>query len=280
MYGWNLLLGVLISIVIALIWSSAPLFPEESSSIAEKTVPMAIRVVPRVVQRYPHNSECFTQGLEFDQEGSLWESCGIVGKSVLMKTDLASGTVHFQRSIHRNLFAEGITFLNTSRILLLTWKDHIAFFFDPRNGLILNERQISLDGWGTCFDPDRRRLYVTDGTATLWEVHVDTLQPKRGTEVLITWNWENPEDSEPVSFLNELECFNGKVYANIWGSSNIAEIDPETGFVTRILDLSFLPDVEFSKKNPEAVLNGIAVDNDGRFYITGKLWENLYRIEF
>ena len=79
--------------------------------------------------------------------------------------------------------------------------------------------------------------------------------------------------------LNELEYIDGEVYANIWQTNQIVRINPGTGQVTAWIDLTGIlsPD---SLTQPVDVLNGIAYDaENGRLFVTGKLWPNLFEIE-
>ena len=80
-----------------------------------------------------------------------------------------------------------------------------------------------------------------------------------------------------IGFLNELEYVDGAIYANVWRTTRIARIDPETGNVTGWLDLSDLLEDERAS-GPVDVLNGIAWDGQ-RLLVTGKLWGNVYALE-
>ena len=78
--------------------------------------------------------------------------------------------------------------------------------------------------------------------------------------------------------LNELEWVNGEIFANIWQQPRIARIDPATGRVTGIIDLSAL--AAENGDNTDSVLNGIAYDAQGdRLFVTGKYWPRLYEID-
>jgi glutamine cyclotransferase len=79
-----------------------------------------------------------------------------------------------------------------------------------------------------------------------------------------------------VDNLNELEYVNGEVLANVWGEDYIVRIAPTSGEVTGWIDLRRLwPD----RRDPEAVLNGIAYDaQQKRLFVTGKNWPKLYQI--
>ena len=82
----------------------------------------------------------------------------------------------------------------------------------------------------------------------------------------------------PINRLNELEYVDGEIWANIWLTDLIARISPETGDVLGYIDLTGLLDTS-TLTQPVDVLNGIAVDDNGRIFVTGKLWPSLFEIE-
>jgi glutaminyl-peptide cyclotransferase len=83
-----------------------------------------------------------------------------------------------------------------------------------------------------------------------------------------------------VDRLNELECVDGTVWANVWQTDRIVAIDPATGSVTAVVDASGMV-ADRSGFGDDDVLNGIAHDPDsGRFLLTGKRWPVLYEVFF
>jgi glutaminyl-peptide cyclotransferase len=92
------------------------------------------------------------------------------------------------------------------------------------------------------------------------------------------------DSSGPVGRLNELELdpVEGLILANIFGSDLIAAIDPAAGLVAYYLDLSAVAAAERARspRPVEAVLNGLAFDEDGRLWVTGKLWSALYQLSY
>jgi glutamine cyclotransferase len=67
------------------------------------------------------------------------------------------------------------------------------------------------------------------------------------------------------------------VWANIWYQDFIVRIDPDTGVVNSIVDLSGL---YAGQRSRDEVLNGIAWDEVGqRLFVTGKLWPNIFEIK-
>jgi len=86
-------------------------------------------------------------------------------------------------------------------------------------------------------------------------------------------------DGAPLRSINELECANGSVYANVWHRAFIVRIDPATGLVLERIDAGGL--LSESEAAGADVLNGIAYDPaDGVFYITGKRWPKLFKVRF
>ncbi len=82
----------------------------------------------------------------------------------------------------------------------------------------------------------------------------------------------------PVRRLNELEWVDGEIWANVWQSPLIVRIDPESGAVTGLVDLTDLVPSTLAGSR-DAVANGIAWNREtGQIYVTGKLWPSLYEI--
>ncbi|MCA9616794.1 MAG: glutaminyl-peptide cyclotransferase, partial [Myxococcales bacterium] len=82
----------------------------------------------------------------------------------------------------------------------------------------------------------------------------------------------------PLRYLNELECVNGKVWANVWQRDEIVRIDPQSGVVEATVDASGLLTREERRRTD--VLNGIAwLPDRERFLITGKLWPWTFEVE-
>jgi len=221
----------------------------------------------RVINTYPHDREAFTQGLVFD--GSvLYEGTGLRGRSTLRCVDLESGNVLQMYELPAEFFGEGIT-LYSDKIIQLTWKSRIGFVYDKNSFELLRTFSYSTEGWGITYDGER--LIMSDGTAMLYFLDVETLEYIGNVEVT--------GKRGPVIRLNELEYVNGEIYANIWKTDRIARIEPLTGRVTGWLNLEGLLSQE-DFEEPVDVLNGIAYDSkNNRLFVTGKLWPKLFEIE-
>jgi len=220
----------------------------------------------RIVNTYPHDPQAFTQGLVFD-DGVLYESTGLLGRSSVRKVDLKTGGVLQIQRLPMQLFGEGITVFG-ERLIQLTWQSEVGLVYDKRSFRLLKEFRYQGEGWGLTHDG--RRLIMSDGTATLRFLHPDTYVEVGRLTVF--------DGNGAVAGLNELEYVRGEVYANVWPTSRIVRIDPATGRVLAWLDLDTLSRRN-AAFNPDAVLNGVAYDPRGdRLFVTGKLWPNLYEI--
>ena len=68
------------------------------------------------------------------------------------------------------------------------------------------------------------------------------------------------------------------MWANVWHTDYVVQIDPRSGRVESFLDLAGLLPAQL-RPDPEAVLNGIAYDPaTRRIFVTGKLWPLIFEI--
>ncbi|GAB4007778.1 hypothetical protein GCM10029992_62430 [Glycomyces albus] len=125
------------------------------------------------------------------------------------------------------------------------------------------------EGWGICHDGER--LIMSDGSPTLTFRDPETFEPQGTVEVEL--------DGEPLQQINELECVDGQVWANVWQTDQIVRIDPGSGQVTAVVDAAGL--LTEDEATGADVLNGIAAaEDEGTFYITGKLWPTMFLVSF
>lgn len=227
----------------------------------------------RVVERRPHDATAFTQGLEFD-EGELFESRGLFADDedvVLAQIDPSDGTPVDQVTrdpADGDYFAEGLTVVG-DRVIQLTWQSNTAYVYDRDTLSRIGQFTYDGEGWGICDQPDR--LVMSNGTPTLTFRDIDTFR-ELGT-VTVT------QDGEPVERLNELECVDGRVFANVWQTDTIVVIQPDTGEVVGTIDASGLLTPE--EQQQADVLNGIAYDlQSDTWLLTGKYWPWMFEVEF
>jgi glutamine cyclotransferase len=219
-----------------------------------------------VVATYPHDREAFTQGLVYD-DGVLYESTGLNGRSSLRKVNLQTGEVLQRRDLDPQYFAEGLALFN-GQLIQLTWQSNKGFVYDKTTFEPLREWSYPTEGWGLTHDG--KQLIMSDGSATLRFLNPETFAVER--EVTVT------DGEQPVVRLNELEYVNGEVFANVWQTDLVARVDPQTGRVLGWIDLSGL--LSPAERQGADVLNGIAYDPAGdRLFVTGKLWPKLFEIK-
>ena len=233
----------------------------------------------RVLDTYPHDPAAFTQGL-IVRDGQFIEGTGLEGQSTLRRVEIESGKVLEQHPLDAQYFGEGITELN-GKLYQLTWQNGTGFVYNAETLAPEGQFSYATEGWGITHDG--ARLIVSDGTSTLQFWDPQTLQPIGGVTASLF--------GLPIANINELEYIDGAVYANIWKTNLIMRIDPASGRVTGVIDLSGLldnvpaatPEAAGSQAQPVAqpdVLNGIAYDEaTGRLYVTGKRWPAVFAIE-
>jgi glutamine cyclotransferase len=220
----------------------------------------------KVVRTFPHDPSAFTQGLLFYQ-GSFYESTGLYGRSSLRRVDPESGVVEHRVDLPADLFGEGVTRVD-GRLVQITWQNRRALVWNLAT--LRKEKEISYqgEGWGLCFDG--RRLIMSDGSDRL--ALRDPESFTRVGEIVVR------RAGQPVRNLNELECVEGVVYANVWQDSHIARIDARTGEVTGWIDASGL--LAPQEARAADVLNGIAyLPASGHLAVTGKLWPRIFEVE-
>lgn len=218
-----------------------------------------------VISIFEHNSTSFTQGLEFNN-GILFESTGLNGKSKIAQVELKSGKILKEIGLDGTYFGEGITIFN-DKIYQLTWQNQKCFIYDKNSLQIIKDINYSGEGWGLCNDGES--IIMSNGTEQLTFRNPETFQVEKTIEVY--------DQVGPRIRLNELEYINGKIYANVWMLDLILEIDPKTGKVLAEIDCSDV--VSVGQGNGE-VLNGIAYNSiSKKIYLTGKNWNKLVEIE-
>lgn len=216
---------------------------------------------------HPHPATSYTQGLQY-ADGRLWEGTGQHGESVVQTLDLATGRAEVFARLPKEDFGEGIALLD-GKVYQLTWQSNKAYVYDARTGEKLKEFRYPGEGWG--LTTDGTKLYMSDGTATIYTVEPATF--RREKRVTVTFQ------GAPVNYLNELEWIGGRIWANVYTTEQIVIIDPATGIVEGVVDLTgILPEEEMTPATD--VLNGIAYDAEReRIFVTGKNWPKLYEIE-
>ena len=220
-----------------------------------------------LISSHQHDSQAFTQGLEM-HDGSLYESTGLYGNSSLREVDPTTGEVVRQVDLDESIFAEGITVVGET-IVMLTWKEGLALVFDIESLDVVSNHTYSGEGWGLCYDGTH--LVMSNGTSELAFRDPDAFSLVSTLQVT--------DQLGEVSLLNELECVGDRVYANVWGSDSIIAIDKATGEVSLTIDASILAENESDGYND--VMNGIAyVPEQNAVLLTGKNWTSMHVVAF
>ena len=124
------------------------------------------------------------------------------------------------------------------------------------------------EGWG--LTNNGNQIIMSDGSERIYFRDPKTFQIKR-----IIQSYDNVG---VVKNLNELEYFDGLIYANIWMTDKIVAIEPTTGKVLKTIDCA---DLAKEIRGNGDVLNGIAYDHDTKkIYLTGKYFPYLVEALF
>lgn len=220
-----------------------------------------------VVASYPHLTSSYTQGLQF-VDGTMWEGTGEYGHSRLQTIDLATGKAEVKVSLPDTEFGEGITLLGEC-IYQLTWQNRTMHIYDRATCRLLRNETYSGEGWG--LTTDGTKLYMSDGTSLIRVIDPATFKQERTISVFC--------NGRSLPYLNELEWIDGRIWANVYTLDQIAIINPESGIVEGVIDLTgILPEEDIYASTD--VLNGIAYDRaTGRIFVTGKNWSKLFEIK-
>jgi glutamine cyclotransferase len=221
-----------------------------------------------VINTFPHNTANFTEGIQLDND-HYYESSGLYRRSTIQKVELKSAKIVQEYKLPPQYFGEGLTFLN-DKIYQLTYREKVGFVYDKNTLKLLSSFPISSMGWG--LTNNGQQLIMSDGSSKLSFINLQTLKVEKTVKVSVAGN--------EIKRLNELEYIDGKIFANVWMTTIILIISPETGNIERWLDIASL---QPSGKCPptECVANGILHDAkaSNQIYVTGKLWPYIYNIE-
>lgn len=251
--GWR-------AVAAAAVLAACTAAPPADGTPADGAVPV---IEPVVLGELGHDPAAWTQGLQADG-ADLYEGTG-ESASQLRQLDPATGDLLRSAATPHGYYGEGITVVGP-RIWQLTWRDGVAVEWDRATLTPLREVPVAGEGWGLCFDGTR--LVRSDGSDRL-RFH----DPNDFTE---TGSVAVTRDGRPVGGLNELECVDGQVWANVWYTDTLVRIDPGRGVVTAVVDATALADA--ARGAGGNILNGIAHLRGDEYLLTGKHWPAMYRV--
>lgn len=223
----------------------------------------------KIINNYPHSIKYYTQGLEF-YNNFIYEGTGENGTSGLFKIDVKSGKTVQSYNMDDKYFGEGITILN-DKIYQLTYRSQKGFIYNLSDFALIDSFQYkSTQGWG--LTNDGTNLIMSDGTNVLTWLNPDNFSTIKTVQVA--------NNKNIVNYLNELEYIDGTIYANVYTTDLIVQIDPKTGKILSQVNFKGIINMYHNQKNRIDYLNGIAYDSkNDRLFITGKLWPKLFEIE-
>jgi glutamine cyclotransferase len=248
------------------------------TSVTPSTSAEPVRLVPVVLNTVPV-APTFVEGLALlDQGRRVLESSGAPSAdepSAIRILDVRTGAVQAEHTLP-GVFAEGAAMVTAGRsaptIWLLTWRDGVAIRLD-QDLHELDRRPLTgaREGWGLCSTADGR-LISSDGSDRLVIRDPATFAPVSTITVTTA--------GRAQTGLNELDCADGAVWANVWPTDQLLRIDQDTGHVTAIVDLTALHDREHPDRvgDPDAVPNGVALAADGTLWLSGKEFPHLMHV--
>lgn len=223
----------------------------------------------KVIHTYHHDRSAYTQGLVYEN-GYMYEATGLRGASTLRKVQLTTGEVIQTYTLPKEIFGEGIAVVG-DKIIQLSYQSYTGYVYDKStfNPIMKFNYPKAVEGWGLAYNGTN--LIMSDGT---YNLHF--LDPVSFTEM---GKLEVYDNKGPVKNLNELEIIEGVLWANIYLTFKIVQIDLKTGKVLAYIDLTdILPQRDYEKDTD--VLNGIAYDAENkRIFVTGKKWPKLFEIQ-
>ena len=262
---------LLLALALSLTTPACAQQPAPANAATANTSAQAVEPAPatysyRIVNTYPHDPQAFTQGL-FYLNGKFYESTGQIGQSTIRHVNIEDGRVLQSVPIPPGLFGEGIVDWG-NEIISITWQGGNGYRWDLATLRQTGEWHYSGEGWG--LTQNGTDIIMSDGTSALRFLDPATLAERR--RITVT------RDGAEVTQLNELEWVNGEIFANVWQTPTIVRIDPQSGRVTGVIDLSAL--AAENGDSSDRVLNGIAYDAQrDRLFVTGKYWPRLYEID-
>jgi len=223
----------------------------------------------QIVNTFPHSKTHYTQGLEF-YNNVLYEGTGEYGTSGIFKIKLETGNIEQSKMLDAKYFGEGITILN-DKIFQLTYKTQKGFVYQFSDLALIDSFQFhSAEGWG--LTNDGTSLIMSDGTHLLtW------LNPK---DFSVVKTIQVANNKGIINNLNELEYINGTIYANVYTTDLIVQIDPGTGKILSEINMAGIINMYKNSTDKIDFLNGIAYQQKNkRLFVTGKYWPKIFEIK-
>lgn len=237
----------------------------------------------------PHDQTAFTQGLQTLDRGAglaptVYEGTGLYGRSDVRIVELSTGKVLQRTPLPARFFGEGVTFYTTpegsARLLQLTWKERTCFVYNSDTLELLGNFTFATtnkEGWGITYRQFTSTFVVSDGSSFLHIWDSTTFQQIKRVRILR----ESAGKLSSVNRINELEWDpkTDTILANRWHTNELYRINPDSGFVVAVYDMSTLYPLRDRPRNAD-VMNGVALvpGYPDQVWLTGKLWPHMFRV--
>lgn len=242
----------------------------ESLDLSPEDLDGVTVLTPNVLELLPHDRTVVTEGLTLTSDLQLLESTGFYGRSSRRLIDRQTGDLVAIERVRPELYATGIATLVDGRGVQFTQLEELVQVFDTEDLTLVEERSFGLEVNGACTlgSDDEQRIVVSSSDGSLSIVSsatldvVGSLTPRIGDSRLPP--------------LTDLSCEPDIVWAVVGSSGVLVGLDPATGEVTSLADLSRLTPAGLSAND---VLSGIAHRaSTETWFITGRRWDVLYEV--
>ena len=229
----------------------------------------------QIIKTHVHDTTSYTEGLEWNGD-ILIESTGNYKQSLLRVLDTNMKDIQKPVKLNDAYFGEGTT-LFKGKIYQLTYKERKVFVYDAKTLNKVSELTFPFEeAWGMTHNDTA--IIVNTGGSNIYYLDQVTFKTLKTVGVY--------DNNGYVANVNELEYVDGKLFANVYLSDKILQIDPASGKVLAVADLTDILNQVGVKNNPKTkdpgnVLNGIAYHKQrGTFFITGKMWPVTIELKF
>lgn len=248
-----------------------------------------------ILRTYSRENGQYTQGLYFTKNGELLESTGIEGESKIQYYTIDEKENRLTRKkiveINKGYFGEGcdeVSHGGKDYVFQLTWQNRKVIRYSQN---LEKEAELEIpsemrEGWGMTHDPKNPGVLVaSDSTQTLF--FIDWVSDL--SKLVVTSKKPITRGDALMYYINEMEWAGDYIVANVYLTKEINIIDTNTNKVIRTIDMSLLlerANQEQKKRGKSTLtylecLNGIAYDHENKvFYVTGKYWPLVFKIEF
>ncbi|GIX66382.1 glutaminyl-peptide cyclotransferase, putative [Babesia caballi] len=234
----------------------------------------------------------FTQGLLYSGDSTILETSGLHAASFLREFWETTGETFRRVDLPNDYFAEGAALVvepSTLRlyVMVLTYTDNVILMYDYVSFELAYTHPMHYVGFGLTSNYDircadrgsfvkRQKVWMTTGGDQLVSLALPRSfsqgAPSPAGAVPITLNGRR------LIYVNEMEYNpqSGTIYANVWQTNYIVEIDPGSGACVNVWDLGAI-----AAKQPRLVdvMNGIACHPaKSHCLITGKFWPQLFGV--